>query len=1394
MDRPAKRGIRRRVRPPKGTKAGRPAQRGTLDEAADRSAVPLQLQRPDVSTLLDLQRAAGNAAVTGLVSAHRVSLQRAPQDDEDRPPPTDKTAAELGIKPGSPLDTPLGRATRAEQLRRAAERPVDQISVVGGTQTSRARTADATADARARARAADYAPIYAQWAALGPAGRAEQFQQIINAHLQREGVPPVTVKFGDKPPGAAETRAGLWAMSLSKAALDNATPTIDQFAELVDNAVHETHHVVTTFRGVRVALDTKGGYNPKTPIPDRVREQAEAANRQRRPSSEFDEVTRKEALEIYQASVEPLPTAAGPVPARSTDAVARDAVLARKEAAEKVMANARALLAFNEDELRKDPTDAGLQRNVTDSKAALRRAEQAYIEPHNAYLSLTEESASWRVGAAARTAVRERLELEAQVKQARDDATEAGSRRAEALAKKDSRTARAEMLNASAALRRAVKLQTTINNLTSDEVRLVEGRRIVREIPLTKAQITNAPKPPVLDDLLAPGEGPNARPRPSAASPYPTSSVTPGSGAGAGKQIPKVDPAKATAVVTPGPTPSGVKRNVVAAPGGGIGTEWVAEHETTSGGTTRKTERGGGFTVGGDTVVGAGGRSVTTTTTGDVSTTVSSSGGVGLTKDGALEAKGGRTTEIVHGLDANGKPITSTRSTTGGMTLGDQGLGVNAGSSTTSKGGTTRSTTGGVTYDDKGNATAEAGYGMAGKSGTGIKTTFRAGHQVDAGDPVEVSKGVFEVRYTVTDSKAVGLGGSASRTPSGPSLGATAGTSSASSVIGVRRFTSKAEATTFKDNAAMMIELGGAAGAPTTSAAALKIPVGETRGSGDMEGSNWGVSGSYGATIGYGEQKSTSHQLTVRRLSESLFDVTAVVSRDKVKDWSISGGITNTKGTSASSALSITFRFDLSGQTGRDAFELYLRTGIPMPSAGRPVSVTESKAEEEHDRVQVGPLGSAQWSGRTTESVTTTDAGVSKTFGGEQAHDQTPGRVGRWLGEDELHSSAVLSSRQENGKEAGYTAEIRVKSDSGEYNREKFGEIFMGAQQGKADAKPSGEWTLTAEIDKRVVHELERNSSRFRNAKTRDDKMRVLSQLFKENGAGAAGGLVRSGGKFALAWALELKGDPNFPGVAGQQALKAQQKGLDEVLRTTPDSADAVVREAKEAVDKLQLRRQAVARPDKYTDLPAELRQQQLTLIDNHITAFTALHQRGLRLAVKTDRKAGADATRAKLADQRNYNELPADQREADQLRDRSSTLQDSIDTTRKQIFEASKAVHKGSLNVVTGINSRQLGEQTTSWKSHIAIAYELDRRQSALKIKADGLLESWNSATEPRARIERLRALVACLDDRLKLMILQLDAVKSAAAAIKPITTERAMAAHPEFWAAISGDELSTE
>ena len=67
-------------------------------------------------------------------------------------------------------------------------------------------------------------------------------------------------------------------MALSQESVDAAHLSPQDFATLVDNAVHETQHSVTTFRGVRVALERER-FDERSLVRDDIVEHARAASR-----------------------------------------------------------------------------------------------------------------------------------------------------------------------------------------------------------------------------------------------------------------------------------------------------------------------------------------------------------------------------------------------------------------------------------------------------------------------------------------------------------------------------------------------------------------------------------------------------------------------------------------------------------------------------------------------------------------------------------------------------------------------------------------------------------------------------------------------------------------------------------------------------------------------------------------------------------------------------------------------------------------------------------------------------------------------------------------------------------------------------------------------------------
>ena len=431
---------------------------------------------------------------------------------------------------GSTLDTARTRANREEQARRAEVWQVDAATIELGTRP----------DARARARAAEFAPTFSEWGALGASGRKARIESLINAHLAREGIPPVKVKWGDKAPGAAEFAFHEWSITLSEKAISADRISVEEFATLVDNAAHEGRHAVTTFRGMRVAL-ADNNYNPNAPIPGKILAQAIEANRRKPPAAELSAEALGEAREIYEVGFAQDQRRAK---LGTEGIVDREAVYDRRKAATEQLADAKALYDFNVDEVRRleaagkrgSAEHAEAQRNAADSYQAWLRAYREQVAAHNEYVALPEETESWRMGSSVKAAVLERLALQSRLtdlRQQQKRATaeqrrkrQAGDRKgaAEALAK--SREAKSEI----------GKTQAEIDALVSKEPKLVGGRIAKQDQPLTAHEIARAaPEPDSKGAAVKPApEGPGtAKPKPAESSPI-TGQKPPGNGGGGG--------------------------------------------------------------------------------------------------------------------------------------------------------------------------------------------------------------------------------------------------------------------------------------------------------------------------------------------------------------------------------------------------------------------------------------------------------------------------------------------------------------------------------------------------------------------------------------------------------------------------------------------------------------------------------------------------------------------------------------------------------------------------------------------------------------------------------------------------------------------------------------------
>jgi hypothetical protein len=285
-----------------------------------------------------------------------------------------------------------------------------------------------------------------------------------------------------------------------------------------------------------------------------------------------------------------------------------------------------------------------------------------------------------------------------------------------------------------------------------------------------------------------------------------------------------------------------------------------------------------------------------------------------------------------------------------------------------------------------------------------------------------------------------------------------------------------------------------------------------------------------------------------------------------------------------------------------------------------------------------------------------------------------------------------------------------------------------------------------------------------------------------------------------MAWTLELKGDDNFPGQRGRARLKQLTKTLSGALKTNPESADEAVRVTGEELEKLGKRREAVANPEKYTDLPDGLREQQLRLIDSHIEEFKAVRREAQATSMKrASGEKGAAGAADRLKKDRYDLELKAKDRELAKLQDTIEVTEKLIVNLRTVVHDTSKALgdvigRKGSIALKVGID-RSVGESAVaSAKGFIAAATNADNQQSALQAQIDAARDAFTAAHEPAARLAALRTLASLLEQRRKLLQEMVDYIKQAGKAVYHVATRTSKAGAPWFWETLGESEKEEE
>ena len=743
------------------------------------------------------------------------------------------------------------------------------------------------------------------------------------------------------------------------------------------------------------------------------------------------------------------------------------------------------------------------------------------------------------------------------------------------------------------------------------------------------------------------------------------------------------------------------------------------------------------------------------------------------------------------------KKTKTTRQTS--FTAGPGGVGGTGSAAIESKSGAKAEATGGI----------KAGPGGIEATGTGRFTTAKGftGHlsvsgkqNVVAGDPQKLDNGTFSVTFTVTDEKGVEIGGGWSKPGGGASVGVTAGSSTSKAEFATRVFATEKEAKVFQMTAAFQVgnQLDSVEKAKSVEGA-LAMKEGESRGSSTTDTTSYGGSGGLeGAEIGVAWNDAVTRGLTIKRMGGTRVQVTPSISEQKQLAASISawGAFGNTKSQTEIDATAITFEFDLAREDAKKAFKFYAKNGFPppMPPAAKWVNTVTGHSLGDDDVYSFAHVGKIGWGEKAWQQTTKDEQGTHSVAGGGQTHEVDLSAIRHLTGDKNVHSDAEITGHLENGKAVDFSAQMTVGGESGSFNRETLGQIFTGAKAAPGvDVKTSGDWTLSADIDPKMFEEMARTNPEMRKAKTREEQLKIYSEMAKKGGAHMISGQVRMSGK-KLAWNLELKGDPNFPGASGREQLNAQRTKLMQQLKSHPANAGTVAAEAKDVIESLQRRLAAVSDETKYTDLPDELRQEQKDLVKDHLAQFQSLRNQALSATTHTTEKEDLTKTLNRASSGHGYEDVKKEDREVARLRDKITIHETEISALEREIAGTAKIVNRmfgggESVRWGEGVKKEVYLEHNDNAKRARATARRLDEMLKASAQKLRDLREKWSSGKDPKDNEANLKALDAALLDQIKIMDTELESLRDAAREAYIITSDAAVGRDWNFYKVIKVD-----
>ncbi len=569
------------------------------------------------------------------------------------------------------------------------------------------------------------------------------------------------------------------------------------------------------------------------------------------------------------------------------------------------------------------------------------------------------------------------------------------------------------------------------------------------------------------------------------------------------------------------------------------------------------------------------------------------------------------------GPDADGNDATTTNSR--GVAVGFDGKVTYSAGSKDAKGNTTGYSLGGSL--DPSNLSVESSF-----SRNGWKVSGKAGRQVAASDPRAVGD-QWAVDWTEVVSASGGGGAKG--------VGVSGGFSSANS--GTRLFKSREEADAFKESASLILDVPYRD--PTSVTGALFLGIGESRGAGTSSTAGIEVSASPTAgSIGVGASSEDSSSFMVTRLSPTVFELTFKEGAKDSKSLSASTlGIGATRHSADTSGTQRTVQIDIGTDVGRKAFETFTKEDGTVAPGARVISESMMSGHQSGQTFG-GPGFSSDWSGFTEEEVTRNQRGKTERYSGGTS-SAFESRIPWAAGHDKM--TVRLDQTETNDADSNYVMRGSVDSTEGRDSATNLAKITGTAGRDFSKATPSGKWGVEMELTEEIVEHFLGNigeerirqmglldsdarndlRERLRDAKTSDDRKRALAHFFAD--AGVQGNAIeairnnvfgaperfhqvpyeqmkrREGANFF--YDLTLPGDDNFRGIGARKELEAKIAQFDVVIRESPDAAGTVHDAIMATLRELRRQRREVADPTRYTDLPDELRENQVGRLDMYI-------------------------------------------------------------------------------------------------------------------------------------------------------------------------------------------------